>query len=107
LPAALLSVSDKTGVAGFARGLQRLGYELFATLGAIAAGAAALFVGNGIEQSARRRFEQAAAFAEEDLSAAVAAATTAEQSGDLFSERESATGYAERALAPAAERTGS
>jgi len=31
LPAALLSVSDKTGVAGFARGLQRLGYELFAT----------------------------------------------------------------------------
>src|ERR1700682_2401350 len=28
---ALLSVSDKAGVAGFARGLQRLGYELFAT----------------------------------------------------------------------------
>ena len=75
-----------------------VGYELFATLGAIAAGVAALFVGNGIEQSARRRFEQAIAFAEEDLSAAVAAATTAEQSGDLFSERESATGYAERAL---------
>ncbi len=75
-----------------------VGYELFATLGAIAAGVAALFVGNGIEQSARRRFEQAAAFAEEDLSAAVAAATAAEQSGDLFSERESATGYAERAL---------
>jgi phosphoribosylaminoimidazolecarboxamide formyltransferase / IMP cyclohydrolase len=31
LPAALLSVSDKTGLAAFARGLQRLGYELFAT----------------------------------------------------------------------------
>src|SRR5207237_5597889 len=71
-----------------------VGYELFATLGAIAAGVAALFVGNGIEQSARRRFEQAIAFAEEDLSAAVAAATTAAQSGNLFSERESATGYA-------------
>jgi len=31
LPAALLSVSDKTGLAAFARGLVRLGYELFAT----------------------------------------------------------------------------
>jgi len=31
LPTALLSVSDKTGLAGFARGLRRLGYELFAT----------------------------------------------------------------------------
>ncbi|HEY4888393.1 MAG TPA: bifunctional phosphoribosylaminoimidazolecarboxamide formyltransferase/IMP cyclohydrolase [Candidatus Dormibacteraeota bacterium] len=31
MPRALLSVSDKTGLAGFARGLQRLGYELFAT----------------------------------------------------------------------------
>jgi phosphoribosylaminoimidazolecarboxamide formyltransferase/IMP cyclohydrolase len=31
LPRALLSVSDKTGVSGFARGLQRLGYELYAT----------------------------------------------------------------------------
>jgi phosphoribosylaminoimidazolecarboxamide formyltransferase / IMP cyclohydrolase len=31
LPRAILSVSDKTGLAGFARGLQRLGYELFAT----------------------------------------------------------------------------
>jgi len=31
LPAAVLSVSDKTGIAAFARGLQRLGYELFAT----------------------------------------------------------------------------
>jgi phosphoribosylaminoimidazolecarboxamide formyltransferase/IMP cyclohydrolase len=31
LPRALLSVSDKTGLAGFARGLSRLGYELFAT----------------------------------------------------------------------------
>jgi hypothetical protein len=75
-----------------------VGYELFASLGAIAGGAAALFVGNGIEQSARRRFEQAAAFAEEDLSASVAAAATAEQSRDLFSERESTTGYADRAL---------
>jgi hypothetical protein len=75
-----------------------VGYVLFAMLGAIAAGVAALFVGNGIEQSARRRFEQAVASAEEDLSAAVAAAASAEQSRDLFSERESATGYADRAL---------
>ncbi len=28
---ALLSVSDKTGLAGFARGLHRLGFELYAT----------------------------------------------------------------------------
>ena len=31
MPRALLSVSDKTGLAGFGRGLRRLGYELFAT----------------------------------------------------------------------------
>ena len=31
MPTALLSVSDKTGLAAFARGLSRLGYELFAT----------------------------------------------------------------------------
>jgi phosphoribosylaminoimidazolecarboxamide formyltransferase / IMP cyclohydrolase len=31
VPAALLSVSDKTGLGAFARGLSRLGYELFAT----------------------------------------------------------------------------
>jgi phosphoribosylaminoimidazolecarboxamide formyltransferase / IMP cyclohydrolase len=31
LPTALLSVSDKTGLAAFARGLDRLGFELFAT----------------------------------------------------------------------------
>jgi phosphoribosylaminoimidazolecarboxamide formyltransferase / IMP cyclohydrolase len=31
LPRALLSVSDKTGLSGFARGLQRIGYELYAT----------------------------------------------------------------------------
>ena len=31
MPRALISVSDKTGLTGFARGLQRLGYELFAT----------------------------------------------------------------------------
>jgi phosphoribosylaminoimidazolecarboxamide formyltransferase / IMP cyclohydrolase len=31
LPRALLSVSDKSGLAAFARGLHRLGYELFAT----------------------------------------------------------------------------
>jgi len=31
LPRALLSVSDKTGLTGFARGLQRLGFELYAT----------------------------------------------------------------------------
>ena len=31
MPRALLSVSEKTGLSGFARGLQRLGFELFAT----------------------------------------------------------------------------
>jgi phosphoribosylaminoimidazolecarboxamide formyltransferase/IMP cyclohydrolase len=31
VPRALLSVSDKTGLAGFARGLRRLGFDLFAT----------------------------------------------------------------------------
>ncbi len=31
MPAALLSVSDKNGLAGFARGLRRLGYDIFAT----------------------------------------------------------------------------
>jgi phosphoribosylaminoimidazolecarboxamide formyltransferase/IMP cyclohydrolase len=31
LPKALLSVSDKHGLAGFARGLRRLGYEMYAT----------------------------------------------------------------------------
>ena len=31
MPTALLSVSDKTGLAAFARGLHRLGYDLFAT----------------------------------------------------------------------------
>ena len=31
MPRALLSVSDKSGLAAFARGLSRLGYELFAT----------------------------------------------------------------------------
>ena len=31
MPTALLSVSDKTGLAAFARGLTRLGFELFAT----------------------------------------------------------------------------
>ncbi|TAN33753.1 bifunctional phosphoribosylaminoimidazolecarboxamide formyltransferase/IMP cyclohydrolase [bacterium] len=31
MPRALLSVSDKTGLGAFARGLQRLGYQLFAT----------------------------------------------------------------------------
>src|SRR5258708_3986655 len=33
----MLSVSDKTGLAGFARGLTRLGYELFATSGTLQA----------------------------------------------------------------------
>src|SRR5260370_18017299 len=31
LPRALLSVSDKAGLTGFARGLQRLAFELYAT----------------------------------------------------------------------------
>ena len=31
MPTAILSVSDKTGLAAFARGLKRLGYDLFAT----------------------------------------------------------------------------
>jgi hypothetical protein len=82
-----------------------VGYELFAMLGAIAAGVAALFVGNGIEQSARHRFEQAVAFAEEELSAAVAAAAAVEQSRDLFSERESVTGQADAALGVADDKS--
>lgn len=73
-----------------------VGYWLFAVAGAIAAGVAALFVGNGIEQAARRRFENAIAFAEEDVSAAEAAESDAERSRDLFSERESATGQSDR-----------
>jgi hypothetical protein len=75
-----------------------VGYMLFAVAGAIAAGVAALFVGNGIEQSMRRRSEQAIAVAEEDLSAATAAAAVAEQSRDLFSERESVTGQVDGTL---------
>jgi len=75
-----------------------VGYWLFALAGAIAAGVAALFVGNGIEQAARRRFEQAIALAEEDMSAAEAAGAIAEQSRDLFSERESVTGQPDRGL---------
>jgi hypothetical protein len=75
-----------------------LGYALFAMLGAVAAGVAALFVGNGIEQSARRRYEQALADAEENLGVAMVAARAVEQSRDVFSERESATGEADRAL---------
>ena len=31
MPRALLSVSDKSGLTGFARGLERLGFELYAT----------------------------------------------------------------------------
>jgi hypothetical protein len=75
-----------------------IGYWLFALAGAIAAGVAALFVGNGIEQAARRRFEQAVDFAEEEVSVAEAAASMAEGPRDLFSERESATGQSDRAL---------
>jgi hypothetical protein len=75
-----------------------VGYWLFALAGAIAAGVAALFVGNGIEQAARRRFEHAIAFAEEDVSAAEAAEGDAEGSRDLFSEREGATGQSDRVV---------
>lgn len=74
-----------------------VGYELFATLGAIAGGFAALFVGNGIEQGARRRFESAITLTRQDSDAAAAAAEAAEQAGDLFSEREIASGQAEPA----------
>jgi hypothetical protein len=73
------------------------GYELFAAFGAIAGGVAALFVGNGIEQGARRRFENAVSSAREDSDAAAAAAEAAEQTRDMFSERESATGQADPA----------
>ena len=75
-----------------------VGYALFAMLGAIAAGVAALFVGNGIEQSARRRFEQAIALAEEDVRASLANQAGTEQSRDLFTERESVTGQPDGAL---------
>lgn len=75
-----------------------VGYVLFALAGAIAGGVAALFVGNGIEQSARRRYEHAVGVAEGELGAAAAAAAAAERAPDLFSERESATGVADSAL---------
>jgi len=72
-----------------------VGYVLFALAGAIAGGVAALFVGNGIEQGMRRRFEQAVRSVEEEAEGAQAAATVAEQSRDVFSEREGATGEAD------------
>jgi hypothetical protein len=75
-----------------------VGYALFGALGAIAAGVVALFVGNGIEQSARRRFEQAVSLAQEDLRAAEAAADEMEQLRNVFSEREGATGEQDRPL---------
>jgi hypothetical protein len=75
-----------------------VGYWLFALAGAIAGGVAALFVGNGIEQAARRRHEQTLAFATEDVSIAEAAVAIAEQARDLFSERESETGQSDRPL---------
>ncbi len=78
--------------------LMIVGYWLFALAGAIAGGVAALFVGNGIEQAARRRYEQSLAFATEDVDAAEAAAAIAEQSRDLFSERESETAQPDRPL---------
>jgi hypothetical protein len=71
---------------------------LFGMLGAVSAGVVALFVGNGIEQSARRRFDQAVSSAEEELRSAVAAAAALEQFRDVFTERESATGEPDRAL---------
>jgi hypothetical protein len=80
-----------------------VGYWLFAAAGAIAAGVAALFVGNGIEQASRRRFEQAITLAEEDVSETELAADTPEQSADLFSERESATGQPDRPFEAAAD----
>jgi len=47
-----------------------VGYELFAVLGAISGGIVALFVGNGVEQGMRRRYEQSVAAAQEDVLAA-------------------------------------
>jgi hypothetical protein len=75
-----------------------IGYWLFSLAGAIAGGVAALFVGNGIEQAARRRYEHALAFAAEDLSLAEAALSSSESLRDLFSERESETGLEDRPL---------
>ena len=75
-----------------------VGYELFAVLGAISGGIAALFVGNGIEQGMRRRYEHAIALAEQDLSKAQVAAAASERSREFFSENESATDYADGAL---------
>lgn len=75
-----------------------VGYWLFTLAGAIAGGVAALFVGNGIEQAARRRHEQSLALATEDVDAAEAAAEVALQARDLFSKRESETGQADPPL---------
>lgn len=82
-------------------GLVIVGYELFAVLGAISGGIAALFVGNGVEQGMRRRYEHAVALAQEDVLAADAAVAVSVESRDLFSEGESATG--EPDLEPATE----
>jgi hypothetical protein len=78
--------------------LMIVGYWLFALAGALAGGVAALFVGNGIEQAARRRYDQSLAFATEEVDAAEAAAAIAQQSRDLFSERESETAEPDRPL---------
>jgi hypothetical protein len=73
-----------------------VGYWLFTLAGAICGGVAALFVGSGIEQAARRRFAEAIVSAEEDVRNDAALAALAEQSGDLFTDSESATGQPDR-----------
>ena len=66
-----------------------VGYELFATAGALAGAVVALFVGSGIEQEARRRHRRAVADARSDLDSAE---MRARDSLALFSESEERTG---------------
>ena len=78
-----------------------VGYELFAVLGAIAGGVAALFVGNGIEQGMRRRHEQSVDAAQDEVREADAAACAVGKTDNAFSEREAATGEPQEEPTPA------
>ena len=72
-----------------------VGYELFATAGALAGAVVALFVGNGIEQESRRRQQRAAADANRELESAE---MRARNSVELFSESEERTGAPDESL---------
>src|SRR5439155_5151846 len=72
-----------------------VGYELFATAGALAGAVVALFVGNGIEQESRRRQQRAVADVNTELESAE---MRARNSVELFSESEERTGAPDESL---------